>query len=249
MGPAGQVPVQPLGLPVRPDPLRRLRQDRLRRALGGRTALGARVRLGEERLQVRHRLQDAARLEGPADVLGVAAAGRGDLGDQRVQLVQPDVHRAQPLMVHQREVVELHPQGLDGDLGLHPLGLDLRDLLLQLLFLGIGPPDRSVGSHVEPHCLMFVPLVRPVTLLSPPRPPRAHTEACEPGLAPGHRNKSPNVDNIGRFRACLGYRCGGGPMVQGQSCTRRHAQATGTGRMVGPSEVRRVRRTTGAGSR
>lgn len=72
----------------------------------------------EELLDPGHRHDPRPRLVRLAYVLHVPGA-RGDrLGDLRVQLVEPRVHRAELLVVQTREVLDLDAEGLHGDLEL-----------------------------------------------------------------------------------------------------------------------------------
>ncbi|KDN84209.1 hypothetical protein KCH_40000 [Kitasatospora cheerisanensis KCTC 2395] len=104
------------------------------------------------------RARPAPGLAGPPQVLRVAAERRHRLGDQRVQLVQFGVQRAEQLVVGECEVVDLHPQGGHVHVQGQPGQLGRRDPLLQLLPLRIRPhldaryahPGNPTGAAAPP---------------------------------------------------------------------------------------------------
>ena len=136
---AGQLAVEAAGLLARADPARR------RRVLGVPDTVRAEQPL-EELLHPGHRHHQRTRLPGLPDVLAVAAARRYRLGDQRVEFVEPGVHRTEPLVMQPREVLDLDAEGLHGD-----LELDERAL---------GRPYRLFQAVLRSSLLFFLPAVR-----------------------------------------------------------------------------------------
>ena len=81
----------------------------------------------------------------PSDVQPCRAA-IGQHGDMQIELVEPGVHRTEPLVVQPREVLDLDAEGLHGD-----LELDERAL---------GRPYRLFQAVLRSSLLFFLPAVR-----------------------------------------------------------------------------------------
>ncbi len=176
VGAADQLAVDPLGLLAGPHPGRCGGRRR-----GGLLPLPGLLPPGlvpllphrvEQRVQVRQFLDLLPCLGGPAPVLGQAGAGRDRLGDQRVQLVQPGVERAEQLMVDQGEVVDLDPQRLHVHVHAEPGELGGSDPLLQLLPFRVRPAGGALRAH-------FSPLSRPAGCVL-----RAAVRAARPATLP-----------------------------------------------------------------